>query len=321
MQLMQLSLSRWTRLGTLCAVVALASATGCRSGGMGSSWSQPSSWLSWNPWSKSSAPAGSLANSKPSTSVPKPSATATPSPSTSLAAGTGVNPGAAAYTAAAPSYPTTGSAYGYPSYQAQQASAAQPAGATGQVQPSVGYQTGPYGMTSAQPAAPQVYVPPVQGGGQSWNQPAAHTGAQPSVYGQQEASPYSGSYSQPAGGYTQPAGGYTQPAQPNPYGAQPGYNGQSSYTPAAGATQPVSYDSPATTSPAASGGAYGSTYASPYAAQAAAASTNPATAPPPTTVPVSLATEAGSYRPGSTGASGVQNARYDQPAYGNTYMR
>jgi hypothetical protein len=84
--------------------------------------------------------------------------------------------------------------------------------------------------------------------------------------------------------------------------------------PAPNSTQPASYDAP----PASSSPSYGGGF---LPSAAAVASTNPATAPPPTTVPASLSTEAGSYRPGSTGSGGVQAASYDQPAYGNTYLR
>src|SRR5437762_6388750 len=142
---MRVAFSRWTIFSALTICLSIGAASGCRSTASG--WSAPS-WLSWNNWGKSSTPS-SLAATKPSTQMPKPSAGTTPQAVASVGAGTtgsspyGNNP---SYASAAAAYPTgTGST----GYGTQAAAAYQQANAAGQVQPTVGYQTGPYGMSSS----------------------------------------------------------------------------------------------------------------------------------------------------------------------------
>src|SRR6478736_2433626 len=144
---MRIATSRWTTRSALVLCLMLGAATGCKSGASG--WSTPS-WLSMNNWGwGNSSSSSSLAQSKPSTSVPRPSGAATPQAVSSVAAGTNpVQPTATNpnynpnYSATAGAYPN--SAAGYGSYGAQTASANQQSSTAGQVQPTAGYQTGPY---------------------------------------------------------------------------------------------------------------------------------------------------------------------------------
>jgi hypothetical protein len=335
--------------------LAVGSSTGCRTG-TGWGWpsaSSSSNWLSWNNWGwgkDSAAPKDTALASKPSTSVPKPSTTATAQPTTSVAAGTGAAAGAAQYTASnTPAYPTTNQPNN--TYTAQPASAWQQNGAANQVQPTVGYQTGPYNTVS-QGAAPQGAAAgpygqtaqlsqPNYGAGTSWNPEtsAPNTGAaNPNygataspyggntaggMYGTQEPSPYSADQSQQGAYGGNPAGAANYGAQPNNTAAPP-WNNYSQPQPDYRSSTP-----PATSpygSPAANYDAVSAAGPTPGAPAAAPASSYPG-------VPAALATDAGSYRPGSTAAGGVQNAAYNQPqtasgtnvsgaaSYGNTYTR
>src|SRR5687767_13185005 len=144
---MRVSLSRWTIVSALVVGLSICSASGCKTGAAaGWGWSTPS-WMSWNNWGWGKDSGTALAQSKPATSVPKPSSIANPQPTNSVAAGTG---GPAGYPTAtnpnyaANSYPAASRGYSSP-YSTQPAAAYQQAGTTGQVQPTVGYQTGPYG--------------------------------------------------------------------------------------------------------------------------------------------------------------------------------
>lgn len=359
---MKVLLSRSLVCGLLLVGLAVGSSSGCRTG---TGWGWPSAtsstnWLSWNNWGwgKDSAAAKdtALAATKPPTTVPKPSASATAQPTTSIAAGTG---GAAATAGATPQY-TASNTPAYPTtnqpnngYGAQTASAWQQNGAANQVQPTVGYQTGPYNTTSQGSAAPygQASQPiqPNYGGGTSWNPetsapnagnaaPGATYGAAASpyggntaggMYGTQEPSPYSGDQSQQGAYGGNPAGAAN-------YGGQPNY-GAGNTAPAPQANPWNNYSQPqpdyrSSTPPATS------PYGSPAANYDAISSSDPAPGAPAAApssfpgVPASLATDAGSYRPGST-AGGVQNAGYNQPqtasgvnvngaaSYGNTYTR
>src|SRR5688572_23406003 len=135
---MRFAISRWTVVGALGLSVLISAASGCRSGTTAGSWSTPS-WMSmsnWG-WGGSSSSPTSLAQNKPSTSVPKPSTTATPQAVASVGAGSGQQ------YATNPNYAHSGA------HGTQTAAAYQPAGGANQVQPTVGYQTGPYGMSSA----------------------------------------------------------------------------------------------------------------------------------------------------------------------------
>lgn len=146
------------------ALCSLCCATGCRSGAWG--WPAASNnWLSWKNWGWNKSEETALA-SKPTTSAPKPSSTATPQPTTSIAAGTGVSGSSVAANA---SYPITSQGQSSP-YAAQPASAYQQPGASNQVQPSVGYQTGPYNVnTTAAAGAGGGYNQPTLNSGSTWN--------------------------------------------------------------------------------------------------------------------------------------------------------
>ena len=366
---------------TLCS---LCCATGCKSGAWG--WpSSNSNWLSWKNWG-GSKPADTALASKPTTTAPKPSSAATPQPTTSIAAGTGVSSPAAHSTASA-AYPTTSQGFASP-YATQPASAYQQPGAANQVQPSVGYQTGPYNVnTTAAAGASGGYGQPAP---TTWNQNtsgsygAAGTstpnysgqgystqdsssqgyGASPSaggyataapssdyrtadgrsMYGTQEASPYSNDSAQQnnysAGGYggaSYGSGSYNQPAAS---GASSGYNAPAAAPGTGAAPAPATnpwntYQAPApSTYGATSPPAGGNTTAAGYGAAGASQPTTVGATNSYPSVPAALATSANSYRPGSTAAAGegVQNAAYTQPAasgpaasgsinYGNSYLR
>jgi hypothetical protein len=381
---MRVSLSRWTIIGVMGLSLSIASASGCRSGGGIAGWTP--TWPSWSNWGWGNSSSTSLAQNKPSTTVPKPSAGATPQAVASVAAGTS---GAGQAYATTPNYSTTTGTYG--GYGTQAAAAYQQAGAAGQVQPTVGYQTGPYGMSSNNAAgAYGAASTPAAGAygtssyGAANNAAAAYGNSgyrvadQRSAYGAQNASPYSSSAGQTgyaAGGYS--TGAYGQQAAAPNYGAAASYpttSGAASGYGAAGygtSTPPAApsaatgawsgysqqgpaYDQRSSTEPATTTAPTSTGYesATPAAAlptayattqPAAAAQPAPTTAPATATgsypsVPSSLATDSGSYRPGSTaGGYGVQNAAYSQPAatsqapgvygaggastYGNTYTR
>ena len=107
---MRIAISRWTILTALGLCLTIGASTGCRAGASG--WSTPS-WLGMNSWSRGSSSASSVAQTKPSTSVPRPSTTGTPQAVASVAAGTNpVQP-----TATNPNYNPNQSATagGYPS--------------------------------------------------------------------------------------------------------------------------------------------------------------------------------------------------------------
>jgi hypothetical protein len=342
---MRVSLSRWTIVGALLIGMSLCG-TGCRApGGAGWGWSTPT-WLSWSNWGwGNNSSAAALAQTKPSTTVPKPSSLVTPQATSSVAATPGPMgyPGATNPNYAASAYPATARSYGSP-YGTQPAAAYQQPGVPGQVQPTVGYQTGPYGMTSggaggygaggyAQGGYPA-------GSGATWNQPAAggygaagqpaaggyQTADQRSVYGAQESSPYSNSQSgYSAGGYSQPSSGNASYGATNgtgapsygagaPYGSSPapaattspwnGYQGSSTQQAAPANPAPGGYSPPASTASASAPGGYGQ--------PAAPTASAPASGYPG--IPASLATDSSSYKPGSTaGGYGVQSAGYTQP--------
>lgn len=380
---MRVSLSRWTIVSALVVGLSICSASGCRTGGAaGWGWSTPS-WMSWNNWGWANNTTA-VAQSKPSTTVPRPSSISTPQPTTSVAAGTGGPAGYPTATANASSTNPNYAANGYPAvsrgysspYSTQPAAAYQPAGgagASGQVQPTVGYQTGPYGMTSAQTASAGATPAPAYGN-PSYSQPSYPAASYPAPSGQPAsgqtwnapaAAPQGGSTYQTAdhsnhAGYSA-AGGYSQPAAsaPTSYGAAAS-PAQGGYVPSAstyGTSGTAAYSQSAAPAPApapaATSGAWQgySQPPAPYqgtsvqpAAAATVASAPPAAAPVPNgpaaagtypNVPAALATDATSYRPGSTaGGYGVQNAGFAQapatggtynpgsaPAYGNTYTR
>jgi hypothetical protein len=357
MTIMRLPISR-SGLVAVLVLGSLCCATGCKSGAWG--WpSSNSNWLSWKNWG-GSKPAETALASKPTTTAPKPSSSAIPQPTTSIAAGTGVSAPATSATASA-TYPTTSQGYASP-YATQPASAYQQAGATNQVQPSGGYQTGPYnvnttaaagasagynqpaattwnqdtsGGSGAASAAPQNYSGQgyaAQGyGAQTQPSSGGYATAAPSgdyrtadgrsMYGTQEASPYSNDPAQQNsynagsnGGASYGSGSYNQPAAS---GASGGYSAPAA-SPAGTAptstTNPWnSYQAPAPSTYGAAQPAGGNT-AQPAAGVGATATTQPAASSYPS-VPAVLATSANSYRPGSTAAAGesVQNAAYTQP--------
>ena len=367
---MRVSLSRWTIVSALVVGLSICSASGCRTGGAaGWGWSTPS-WMSWNNWGWDKNTTA-VAQSKPSTTVPRPSSISTPQPTTSVAAGTGGHVGYPTATANASSTNPNYAASGYPAvsrgysspYSTQPAAAYQPAsgaGASGQVQPTVGYQTGPYGMTSAQTANAGATPAPAYGNpsysqpsypaasgqqaiGQTWNAPTAQQGG--STYQTADQSSQAGYAA--AGGYSQPAA-----SAPTSYGAAAS-PAQGGYVPSASTYGNSGSAYGQSAAPTATTGAWQgySQPPAPYqgtsvqpAAAAAVASAPPAAAPAPNApaaagsypnVPAALATDASSYRPGSTaGGYGVQNAGFAQapatggtynpgsaPAYGNTYTR
>ena len=104
-------------------------------GGAGWGWSTPS-WLSFSNWGwGNNSAATALAQTKPSTTVPKPSSLVTPQATSSVAATPGpmgypgaTNPNYAAPNYAAGGYPATARSYGSP-YGTQPASAYQQPGA------------------------------------------------------------------------------------------------------------------------------------------------------------------------------------------------
>lgn len=266
---MRISLSRSRRLATILLCSTLACSTGCTmSGWKNSSPSWMSSW--YKPWGSSKET--NLAVTKPSTAVPssaaKPGATALASDAEKPNFWTGTTRSAAANTPAnvPASYPATGQAYNYPTqpaagYQANP-------GATPTATPAVGYQTGPYGMTSTA-AAPATTAPAYAQAAQSWNLPAQP--AQPAATvptGGYGASPYSAAPAQSPTDY-QAAGGYqvadqrgmtAAPAGGSSYGPAASYGARSGYgsdTPSygAGSTSTPSYGTPTygSGSPAAGG--------------------------------------------------------------------
>lgn len=273
-----------------------------------------------------------------------------PQAANSVAAGTGgasgyphaTNPNYAVNSAA--SYPATSRNYASP-YGTQPAAAFQSPTAGGQVQPTVGYQTGPYGMTSssAAPSAAGASGYPAASGA-SWNTPGAATAASgpASPYGTNgyqtadQRSAYGGAatgaaasspYGQAAAGASPYAGsaGYAAPSygtSASPYGAAGAAAPAAPTTPSA-ATGPWSgYSQPATpynqsgstqptgtTSPAASTAS--TSPASGYGTASPAAATTASNYP---AVPSSLTADSSTYHPGSTaGGYGVQNANYSQP--------
>ncbi len=242
---MRRSLSRWLLLSSITAAVAISS-TGCRTGGWG--WN-PSSWSSWGWGSGGSTTA--LASSKPTTQVPKPSATQTPAATTSVAAGTpGSAAGSPAFTASAPpaNYPTTNNPYGG-SYPTQTASAVSTPGAGSGVANSVGYQTGPYQMTSppaASGTSPYAQAPTTgAAGGQSWNtSPSGPYGQSPYGTAGVQTADQRSSAGSPTG-----YGGSSYGGSPSPYGSVP-----------TGTTPPTTTPPNISMPPAgdASGSAYGS---------------------------------------------------------------
>ena len=204
------------------ALCSLCCATGCRSGAWG--WPAASNnWLSWKNWGWNKSEETALA-SKPTTSAPKPSSTATPQPTTSIAAGTGVS---GASVAANTSYPLTSQGQSSP-YATQPASAYQQAGATSQVQPSVGYQTGPYNVnTTAGAGAGSAYNQPAANSGNSWNPDASGgyntANSAPQNYGGQGYTGQGyGTANQPTGSYntTAPSGDYRTADGRSMYGTQ-----------------------------------------------------------------------------------------------------
>ncbi|HZN35273.1 MAG TPA: hypothetical protein VFB80_15700 [Pirellulaceae bacterium] len=350
---MRVSFTRSLFLGTVC-VSLMACAGGCRSGGTG--WTTPS-WMNWSNWTgggSTTAPSTSLSqNTRPGMGVAKPSTQVSPQATASVAAGTGGTGAAGGYPggytgATNPRYTTTTSpppsyGAGTSGYGAAPASAYQQASTSGQVQPTVGYQTGPYSMTSA--AAPQnPYAQSGYGqnnaaagstGGSTWSAPAAaqpaaapannygasaYTADQRGMYGAQEASPYASDPSRQGYSTGQPA-----------YGQQPAAAPSAATGPWQNYTQPAGgYQSSAQPAGAAGTAAYDPSAAAAYAAAAAAAASQPAATTAAASgypaVPAALATDASSFKPGSTGGYGVQNAAYQQqPAtaqtYGNTYQR
>jgi hypothetical protein len=229
------------------------------------------SWMtSWyKPWGGSKET--NLAVTKPSTGLPSASASGQPG-STAVAGETGTTtnfwtgatrPASANIPA---NYPATGQPYSYPTqpaagYQAN-------AGATATATPAVGYQTGPYGMTSTPAAtAPAASSPGYAQAAQSWNMPAQ--GAQPAAtvpttgYGApayQAAQQPAGYAAQPAAGY-QASGGYQMADQRGTMtgGATtaPAYGPTATYGAAAGYGSP-SNPAPSSTTPSYGTPAYGS---------------------------------------------------------------
>jgi hypothetical protein len=291
---MRVTLSRWSIVGTLLVGLPLLAASGCQSGA-GWGWSSPS-WMSWNNlgWGKTATPTA-LASTKPGTSVPKPSTTATPQATSSVAAGTGqptgyptaTNPNYAAAGYTAGNYPATSRGYTSP-YSTQPASAYQQAGSTAQVQqPSVGYQTGPYGMTSSGGAgAPSAYAAGGYGqsgypsaAGTSWNTPAA---ASPSAYPSSSASGAYGAYPSSGSSAYQTADQRSMygSRETSPYSNDPS-RGSYGASAAAGssAASPATYGSSPTAAPSSygpSGGTYGSSSGTGYGASPApSAATGP----------------------------------------------
>ena len=116
---MRVALTRSTILGALVIGLALSASGGCRTGGGLANWSP--TWPTWTGWGKPSS-STSLAQTKPSTAVPRPSASANPQAVASVAAGTG---------AASPQYATTTGTYptSTTGYGTQAAAAYQQAGA------------------------------------------------------------------------------------------------------------------------------------------------------------------------------------------------
>src|SRR5262245_43732296 len=187
-QAMRVSLRRSMFLGTVC-VSLLACAGGCRSGGTG--WTTPS-WMNWNNWSTSTPSSTSLAQNKPGSGPAKPSTQVSPQATASVAAGTGAASGyPGSHTGTTnPRYTTTTSPppATSPAFGAAPASAYQQASTTGQVQPTVGYQTGPYSMTSsAAPQNPYAQSSYGQSGysasSSSWSAPAAQPSPPANSYG------------------------------------------------------------------------------------------------------------------------------------------
>jgi len=188
-----------------------------------------------------------------------------------------------------------------------------------------------------------------------------YTADQRSAVGYQVPASPPATYGQPAAGYQAPAAnGYQNNYSPAPNGASPygqpasggspysnqgaansteGYQPGAEYQPSSGnayANSPVadpstiapsqpSYSVPAYTPPAYA------TSASPEPAATSAQAGFTTGGPTRPVLPAALSSDAGGYRPGSTGRSEVQNARYDSPtgassynaapAYGNTYVR
>lgn len=260
--------------------------SGCRSGGGLTGWSAPS-WMSWNNWGWGNRTASSLAQNKPSTTVPKPSTTTSPQPLSSVAAGTG-NSTQGGY-APNPHYTTVTGTYPPGTSPAVAAAGLNPMASPqpGTV-PAAGYQTGPY-STSAQPP------------GNSYATAGYPTAGYPTA-----GYPAAGNSGYPTAANT----GY-------PTASSAGY-------PAAAAAAPQSPTYGYPTAPqnaAANQNAYAAA-AGPASYSPAVSPANPSTASYPTTYPPTTPTTSGyaastAYPTTSTPASAATSA-YGQPAYPTT---
>lgn len=316
----------------LVAGSILLSASGCKSGG---GWWSPGS----SKWGSTESSTSDLAVSRPPTRVPTPSSGATPTTANGLASArgtTGAQDGPYGTSAGGASAGSSGYGTQPAGWQSEPHSSVAPAG---------GYETGgPYGMAStAQPqpgVTPGAYSQPYTQGAYADDR-VADAGNQP--YGQSEAN--AGGYgaadaagsavpANDAGSIYQDAGppsGYAFPDASATYGAPPASDAAGAMTdPAAAAAGTPLYD-PATTyeGPDAANPAGAMTapptqeaIANPYSLSS---STRPPTSPTPTTspsnstapfdpptLPSSLSSTPGSYRPGSTAAPGsIYGTGYD----------
>jgi hypothetical protein len=334
---------RWTAW-VLMASLALP-LCGCRSGGGLTGWSTPS-WMSWNNWGWGNRTASSLAQNKPSTTVPKPSTTTPPQPLSSVAAGTG-NSSQGSY-APNPHYTTvTGT---YPPGTSPAVAAAglsQMPTTTPPGTPSAGYQTGPYSTTSQPSTSPYPSATyPTAGYPVAGNtgyptttpaaaaapspQPPATTGYPTTPYGGYAGTSSPGGYA-PSTGYAAaaaPSAGYPSTGYPSSTPSGVGYSASTTYpTTTAGADSAPAYGQPAypTTAPsgpastytADAGSRYGGSVYGPSSTGVATPGTAPAayqTPVPPTTPSAATGVWSGYRQPA--------NAPYDQhgstsPAYSN----
>jgi hypothetical protein len=307
-------------------VVLLGS--GCRTA---DGWRAP--WSGWG-WGGASSPNATALNiSKPSTQAPSPSNTPG-QPTRGLAASGGANaPGAGGVAPAngVAGYPATAQADAYP---AQNVATWQPgASAGGQVAPAGGLQVGPYGMQSNPPASG--YGGNAQPRGPAAG-PAGYGGAPRSNVGGAAATTgpagsredYRTADQGAAGPYRGGAAPSTAPAAvpvENPETNSVYGGGEGPAT----ATEPSVYGSTEETSPAEGAnanptGPYSNTESAAESPRSygppntVAPGARPATSPPPTSgatrpaLPSSLS-NAGGYRPGSTGGFGSRNGGYEQP--------
>ena len=138
---MRVAFSRWTVVGALGLGLTICAASGCQTSGGLSRWSTPS-WMSMSNWGWGGASSStSLAQSKPSTTVPKPSRWRRRKPWRAWARARArririMRPARRLTTPRAIT-------------MAHKRPRPIRARLRGQVQPTVGYQTGPYGMSSA----------------------------------------------------------------------------------------------------------------------------------------------------------------------------